>query len=361
MILSQGQINQLNPDRIREEAQELWELCFEDSPEFIAFYFGKVFKPEEAYIAHSADGQAIAHIHAKRYPFSLGTPRQANLEPSALPQGFYVSGACTRPEHRGQGIMRDLMIHTMQAEAMQGRILAFLIPADNELRSYYKKHFGFMTNNYLHSTNSPESASLDYEADSSQGSAYSSVVDFLYHTEQGKAQAGIRRERADWANICTEYEISPQASIEVYREEASENILACALIRLTERRVFVDGIFGTPTYRRRLLQRVQSAYPQYELRIVLSQASSEQNQTTPRAMIRPLRFDIFLLEYQHLYPNEEVKFSLLDEILPQNTGDYCITQGEVSFTAGKTEYPQMSIPEFVTRFIPEYEMRFLHE
>ena len=103
MILSQGQINQLNPDRIRKEAQELWELCFEDSPEFIAFYFGKVFKPEEAYIAHSADGQAIAHIHAKRYPFSLGTPRQANLEPSALPKAFTFRGLALVPNTEGKG------------------------------------------------------------------------------------------------------------------------------------------------------------------------------------------------------------------------------------------------------------------
>ncbi|MDO4692807.1 MAG: GNAT family N-acetyltransferase [Porphyromonadaceae bacterium] len=355
MILSQGSMMQLSSEHIREEAQGLWELCFGDSPEFVTFYFRKVFKPEEAYIARTAEGEAIAHMHAKRYPFSLGYSSQDLLE------GFYVSGACTHPEHRGQGVMHDLMIETMRREAAQGRVLAFLIPADEDLRIYYRKHFGFETNNYLYTTHSIELACTTSEPTDMRASKANSAIDFLYQTEHERLSPGIKRAQTDWANICFEYKMSPQADIKVYRESSTQSILSCALIRHAEDVLFVDGVFGETMYRHKLLGQIQAEYHDCKLSITIEQTASDQVEAKPRAMIRPLRFDVFLAEYQKLHLEEELRFSLVDDILPENTGDYCLANGVISFTSGSSEYPKMTIPKFIERFIPRYEMRFLHE
>lgn len=123
--------------KILRDARFLWQLCFPtDSDEFCDFYFGKVASDLDTYIDYDQEGQPLTHIGILR--------AQCPTNPSATPlKVAYISGACTHPDHWGQGLMSQLMHRVITAEQELGTDALILIPASDKLREYYRRHFGF--------------------------------------------------------------------------------------------------------------------------------------------------------------------------------------------------------------------------
>lgn len=338
----------------RTEARRLWELCFEDSPEFVDFYFEHVFDPHEAYLYYDELGRGMAHLHAKVYEIYTGGEAGSSLS------AFYVSGACTHPDHRGQGVMASLMAEVMRAEAEQGRQIAFLIPADEDLRVYYHKHFGFQTNNYRCVT-----TSLAVALDTLSGYPLASLEasDFLYQAECLSLGRGLRHTAKDWRHICLEYEMSPEAAVLIHRASDRAPILAVALVRWAEETLWVDGLYGAAEAAAELVRAQAEAHPSHRTKITLpSHSGSHLAERMPRAMVRPLAFAPLLKDYADRHPGEPIACSIVDELLPHNTGSYYRDDmGQIIFVPGSLTAPRLSIPDFVARFVPEYDLRFLHE
>lgn len=117
------------------EARRLWQLCFPtDEASFLDFYFSQVAKCEDTYLHYNEAGQAVAHIGILRY--THGAYPELRLA--------YISGACTHPEYRQQGLMGRLMRRVIAEEQARGTDALILIPADEDLRHYYARHFGFV-------------------------------------------------------------------------------------------------------------------------------------------------------------------------------------------------------------------------
>lgn len=133
------------------DAEQLWRSSFDDSDDFVRFYFEHIARTEEIYL-HYEEGEAVAHIHAPHYKLRDG-----------VGEAYYISGACTQEAYRGRGIMHELMVRVMRAEYARGCVAALLIPASEPLRAYYAQHFGFVTNNYHYS--SPTLHSLEERAE----------------------------------------------------------------------------------------------------------------------------------------------------------------------------------------------------
>lgn len=50
---------------------ELWRVCFEDTEEFIRFYFDKKYKEENALVYWDEQGAAIAALQTPLYPMTF--------------------------------------------------------------------------------------------------------------------------------------------------------------------------------------------------------------------------------------------------------------------------------------------------
>ena len=115
-------------DRIKNETRVLWDKCFsEEDKRFVDFYFEKRYN-ENDNIFIEKDGKVISALQIISYPFSYyGKTIGCS----------YLSGCCTDPDYRSQGLMNDLIIKALKQAKNNGACFASLIPASESLFNYY--------------------------------------------------------------------------------------------------------------------------------------------------------------------------------------------------------------------------------
>lgn len=84
---------------MREQVKKLWKLCFNDSDEFTEMYFRLRYN-NEVNIAIQSGEEVIAALQILPYPMTFGGKEIST---------GYVSGACTHPDYRNRGAMRELL------------------------------------------------------------------------------------------------------------------------------------------------------------------------------------------------------------------------------------------------------------
>lgn len=118
----------------REAANRLWNNCFVDSEAFTTFYFNRRYS-DNIHMAIYHNKQMIAGLQMIPYPFYWkGNSMKAS----------YISGACTDPSFRKQGVMHKLIEKTHKQMYKEGVALSTLIPAEPWLFNYYEK-FGYQS------------------------------------------------------------------------------------------------------------------------------------------------------------------------------------------------------------------------
>lgn len=84
---------------IKEQVKALWKVCFDDSEEFVEMYFRLRYKTEVNVAIKSGD-EVISALQMLPYPMTFG---------GETVQTSYISGACTHPDFRSKGVMRELL------------------------------------------------------------------------------------------------------------------------------------------------------------------------------------------------------------------------------------------------------------
>lgn len=115
-----------------EEVKSLWKLCFDDSDEFIELYFAQKYKDEYNMSIYDG-GRMISALQMLPYPMTFCNELIATS---------YISGACTHPDFRDKGAMKQLLAKTFVRMYDDGVLLSTLIPAEEWLFGYYSK-FGY--------------------------------------------------------------------------------------------------------------------------------------------------------------------------------------------------------------------------
>ena len=77
----------------------MWKVCFDDSEEFVEMYFRLRYKTEVNVAIKSGD-EVISALQMLPYPMTFG---------GETVQTSYISGACTHPDFRSKGVMRELL------------------------------------------------------------------------------------------------------------------------------------------------------------------------------------------------------------------------------------------------------------
>ncbi|MDR2085685.1 MAG: GNAT family N-acetyltransferase [Dysgonamonadaceae bacterium] len=117
-------------EKDKEALKTMWKLCFpDDSDEFIAFYFDRVYSNEET-IVYVEDNIPVASL--QMIPYLLKTGYSAS--PAA-----YISGAMTHPEFRQRGFMSRLLCASFEIMKAKGYVYTFLIPQEEWLFGFYEK------------------------------------------------------------------------------------------------------------------------------------------------------------------------------------------------------------------------------
>ena len=111
----------------KQQVMDLWRRNFQDTEEFIQFYFTHKYSDEDS-LVYEENGKALSAFLMLPYPMSWQNTR---LNTS------YISGACTLEEARNHGLMTLLLKEAFLEMNKRGIALSTLIPAEEWLFKYY--------------------------------------------------------------------------------------------------------------------------------------------------------------------------------------------------------------------------------
>ena len=114
---------------IKEQVKSLWKLCFDDSEAFIELYFRLRYN-NEVNLAIQSGEEVIAALQMLPYPMTFCN----KIVPTS-----YISGACTHPDYRAKGVMRELLSQSFARMLRNGVLFSTLIPAEPWLFDYYTR------------------------------------------------------------------------------------------------------------------------------------------------------------------------------------------------------------------------------
>ena len=109
----------------KEKVKALWQLCFDDNEEFVEMYFRLRYK-NEINIAIESGDEIVSALQMIPYPMTFC---------GKTVQTSYISGACTHPDFRSKGVMRELLSQSFARMLRNEVHFSTLIPAEPWLLS----------------------------------------------------------------------------------------------------------------------------------------------------------------------------------------------------------------------------------
>ncbi len=290
---------------LQKQVKALWQQCFNDTPQFVEFYFTLRYK-EERNIAIPKGNRVVAALQLLPYSMTF-----CGVEiPTA-----YVSGACTHPDYRNQGIMKELLARAFRKMHDEGILLSTLIPAEPWLFDYYARLGYAAVFRRIPTACTPnlEATPKEIEADSSK-----KIYPFLSR-HWSTHPCCILHSPEDFAGILMDMVLSG-ARIPLIRYDASDEGSTGELAALAI--LYPDGNGGWR------LEELLADTPEAEAQLreyIHARPLSEEEQ--PFGMARIIRAPEFLQRYAAAHPEASMDFLLTDGQLPANNGYYHINKG----------------------------------
>jgi len=345
-------------DRIKNETRVLWDKCFsEEDKRFVDFYFEKRYN-ENDNIFIEKDGKVVSALQLISYPFSYyGKTIGCS----------YLSGCCTDPDYRSQGLMNDLIIKALKQAKNNGACFAALIPASESLFNYYAgtnfvttfdyskirinlshKDSETQSHNVNESLGQKSSVSISvFGSESVSESESESESDFyeVYEYFNNKMRARnccIQHNEYDFKVITDDLELFDNHLLVA---KYGEDICGLAFCYLRNGEIYIKDVFAeSSAIFSDLISAAKTVKSQKsKVKSSASKSVSESvsesvsinilvppvaGQKTHRlGMARLIDAETMLRLYAMSHPKMKMEISLVDTILPENNGTYYINNG----------------------------------
>ena len=325
-------------DRIKNETRVLWDKCFsEEDKRFVDFYFEKRYN-ENDNIFIEKDGKVVSALQLISYPFSYyGKTIGCS----------YLSGCCTDPDYRSQGLMNDLIIKALKQAKNNGACFAALIPASESLFNYYAGTNFVTTFDYSkirinlsqqvnETTSQQVSNSVISEFQQLIANSQQPTSDFyeVYEYFNNKMRARnccIQHNEYDFKVITDDLELFDNHMLVA---KYGEDICGLAFCYLRNDEIYIKDVFAeSPAIFSDLIsaaaQRFNSQQPiansQSSINILIPPVAGQK--THRLGMARLIDAETMLRLYAMSHPKMKMEISLVDTILPENNGTYYINNG----------------------------------
>ena len=121
-------------DSMKSDLERLWRTCFGDSEQYIRYFFENRYVPENCLVfVDETVRRPVAMLHL----LNVSIAEDGGLVPSQ-----YIYAACTRPDYRRQGVMRELIETAQKLGAFRKLKYSVTVPAEPRLFRYYGR-YGF--------------------------------------------------------------------------------------------------------------------------------------------------------------------------------------------------------------------------
>lgn len=309
-------------DRIKNETRILWDKCFsEEDKRFVDFYFEKRYN-EEDNIFIERDGKVVSALQLISYPFSYYGKTIGCA---------YISGACTDPDYRSQGLMNELIIKSLNKANNNGACFAALIPASESLFNYYEGCNFVPTFDYskihlkksLQSTiNSQQSVSVivfDHESDPE---LFYQVYEY-FNAKMRSRNCCIQHNEYDLRVITDDLELFDN---HLLIAKYGDDICGLAFCYLRNDEIFIKDIFAeSGPILSDLITAAANTFKNESINIIIPPVPGQK--THRLGMARLIDAETMLRLYAISHPKLKIEISLVDSILPQNNGTYYINNG----------------------------------
>lgn len=317
----------------KQQAIELWRACFNDTEEFIQFYFASKYQDENTLLYHEGDA-AIAVTQMLPYPMTW-CGRQIMTS--------YISGACTLPAARGKGVMKDLLKESFAIMKSRDIALSTLIPAEPWLFGFYQK-CGYTTV-FDHSI---EKYILDPSVINNSGNTYSvkeynDIAEILYpwfSEKMGARKSCIQHPFDDYMAILQDlYNDGGKLFIAYTAPEIFTGIAFAIPYGDT---VYIPEILCDSTaVKESLLQCIANEYSSGKIECHVPPVTG--SPVIHKGMARIINAKKMLAMYAQYYPENKFSLKLHDEQLLENNGYYFIEQGNCTHSDTSSATPDFNM------------------
>lgn len=309
---------------VKEQVRQLWKQCFDDDDAFIDLYF-RLRYTDKVNRTVVENGQVLAALQAIPYPFSFC---------GEVVKSAYISGACTRPDCRNNGLMRRLLRQTHRQMYADGVLISTLIPAEEWLNGYYVRSgyascfkYGLkrvdreVINRYAH----PVENSYPFLKINKMncGKRFGEFPYTYFNEQMCKRPCGVIHTPEDVRVILADLDLSGGDVWEVRNGDALAGLAFC-LESEADTVTVKELLLSSPGDEPPVLEALLRAYRVRQVRVIRPFAPEMHNLGMARIVNVPACLALFARHYtgKDLYLRVEG-----DEAVPENNGYYVLRAG----------------------------------
>ena len=308
-------------NNIKNQTRTLWDKCFsEEDKRFVDFYFEKRYN-EQDNIHIEKDGKVVSAMQLISYPFSYyGKTIGCS----------YLSGCCTDPEYRSQGLMNDLIIKALTQAKNNGACFAALIPATESLFNYYEGTNFIPTFDYSKirikrqqtTDNGQQTATISVFDNESESETFYQVYDY-FNTKMRSRNCCIQHDEYDFGVITEDLELFDNHLLVA---KYGEDICGLAFCYLRNGEIFIKDVFAeSSAIFSDLITAAANTFDNETINIFLPPVPGQK--THKLGMARIIDAETMLRIYAMTHPKMKIEISIVDPILTHNNGTYYINNG----------------------------------
>ena len=308
-------------NNIKNQTRILWDKCFsEEDKRFVDFYFEKRYN-EQDNIHIEKDGKVVSAMQLISYPFSYyGKTIGCS----------YLSGCCTDPDYRSQGLMNDLIINALNQAKNNGACFAALIPASESLFNYYEGTNFIPTFDYSkirikrqHTTDKgQQNATISVFDNESDPEAFYQVYDY-FNTKMRARNCCIQHDEYDFGVITKDLELFDNHLLVA---KYGDDICGLAFCYLRNDEIFIKDVFAeSSAIFGDLITAAVNTFDNETVNIIIPPVPGQK--THKLGMARIIDAETMLRIYAMTHPKMKIEISIVDPILTHNNGTYYINNG----------------------------------
>lgn len=325
---------------IKEQVKELWKQCFDDTEAFIEFYF-RVRYQEKRNMALQKGEELIAAMQLLPYPMTY-YGKEVNTD--------YISGACTHPSYRKQGVMSRLLAKAFKQMWQNKTLFSTLIPANRPLFDYYARH-GFVTIFYdtidkYSISDTPlviNTLQLCQDCDSE-------LIFHYFDHYQRQASCCILHTFEDFQIIAADIQLSGG---NIFALKRDEEVCALAFVSPTDKKRWKVKacMANTQEMKQQILRLICERLNIIEIDIHMPCTTVSEKQCQALGMARIIHAEAALQCYAAANPSLNLNLQLTDPQLPENNGFYHIGHGHCIKSAEQSpnDCPALTISELTEK------------
>lgn len=306
----------------RDDIMKIWQECFGDSRAYVAMYFDRVYRDDEALTLQDPQGQTVSSLLLQHYAMTL--------HGATLPVS-YISGAATRRSQRGKGYMSRLIDQALKASAERGDMLCALIPSSSALYLFYRR-YGFSTVFYTKEQRFTSLHTFPFRGEYTlAGKPSPDELWEAFDKFQHERPCYIIHSRRDFENIFADLEQDGGSfvAMEANDPDSGPRIVSMAWAVRRDDLLLVTDVMGeTEDARLAAMHELRLRYPGVPVLLYGRPGDTTGGRLMPRGMARIVNASLLLSAVAAADPKLSLAIRVTDHMLPDvNSHTYIIKGG----------------------------------